>query len=352
MAMINNLYNITLEFILLVMLFIRCNNQIEQKFSGNWEGCVVGMFTAAENGIFPADGKKAIIGFETLIKHKVGTVMWFPTWDDPFPITACKKAYEMGIIPHITWELFWPSKNPNNAESVDASGYYAMDEILNGKYDTYINEFALSVKEYGEVVFIRFMHEFNGNWYVWSGYKNGGPNGGPEKVIAVWKYIVDRFKTLQATNAKWLWTPHGPSNDLTTEEWNEVKNYWPGTEYVDWIGLDGYNFYPEDPWGNKRPYRDFDNCFQELYNKCKQLGNQPIIIAEFGCGEFEYEDKTKADWITDAFSKIKTDYPRIKIFTWFHINKELDWRVNSSPEVLKAFQDAIKDPYFIGSPIK
>jgi endoglucanase len=208
------------------------------------------------------------------------------------------------------------------------------------------------VKEYGEIVLIRFLHEFNGNWYVWSGFKNGGAQGGPQKVKAVWKYVVDRFKDLGATNAEWLWTPHGPSIDLTTEEWNEVKNYWPGTEYVDWIGLDAYNFYPKDPWGNKRPYRDFDNCFRELYNKCKVLGNQPIIIAEFGTGEFEYEGKTKADWIAEAFAKIKKDYPRIKMFTWFHINKEHDWRVNSSPEALASFRKALEDPYFIGSPIK
>ena len=74
-------------------------------------------------------------------------------------------------------------------------------------------------------------------------------------------------------------------------------------------------------------------------------------IAEFGTGEFQYEGIDKAAWITDAFKKIKTDYTRIKIFTWFNINKELDWRVNSSPEALTAFKQALKDPYYIGSPL-
>ena len=201
-------------------------------------------------------------------------------------------------------------------------------------------------------MFIRFMHEFNGNWYVWGGAKNGAANGGPEKVKAVWKYVEDRFKTLKVRNAKWFWAPHGPSIDLTTEEWNDVKHYWPGGDYVDWVDLDAYNFYPKDPWGHKRPYRDFANCFRDLYNKCQQLGNQPLLIAEFGSGESEHEGVTKADWITDAFSKIKTKYPRIKMFTWFHINKEHDWRVNSIPEVLDAFLEALKDPYFIGRPMK
>jgi len=142
----NDLYSIV-TLTLFAILFITCSGNNKQEISGNWEGFVVGMFTAAENGHFPTDGNKAIIGFEKLIDHKIGSVMWFPTWDDPFPIDACREAHEMGIIPHITWELFWPSKNANNAASVDSFGYYALDEILNGKHDDYINEFALSVKE-------------------------------------------------------------------------------------------------------------------------------------------------------------------------------------------------------------
>jgi len=320
------------------------------ELEGDWEGCVVGMYTEAENGYFPPDGEKAIIGFEELIDHEAGSVVWFPTWDDPFPTKACEEARKQGAIPHITWELFWPSVNPHHTREIDSTGYEAMDEVLTGKHDAYIDSFATDAKNYGGIVLNRFLHEFNGNWYVWSGNKNGKENGGPEKVVAVWKYVVDRFKAIGADNVKWLWVPHGPSVDLSTEAWNDVANYWPGDEYVDWIGLDGYNFYPTDPWGGARPYRDFDNCFRKLYDDCAKLGNQPMMIAEFGTGEFTYEDKTKADWIKDAFTKIKNEYPRIKIFTWFHINKECDWRVNSSQEALAAFREAMKDPYYIGSP--
>ena len=47
-------------------------------------------------------------------------------------------------------------------------------------------------------------------------------------------------------------------------------------------------------------------------------------------------------------NQIKNNYPKIKLILWFHINKELDWRINSSPSSLKAYQKAIDDPYFIG----
>ena len=112
--------------------------------------------------------------------------------------------------------------------------------------------------------------------------------------------------------------------------------------------MDAYNWYPKDPWGGNRPYRDFDNCFGELYKACKELSEKPMMIAEFGSPEFEYDGINKADWITDAFTQIKNNYPKIKLILWFHINKELDWRINSSPSSLKAYQKAIDDPYFIG----
>ncbi|MDW3196377.1 MAG: glycosyl hydrolase [Cytophagales bacterium] len=315
----------------------------------DWEGCMIGMYPEHGNELIPSGDFHEIDEFEANIGRQVGSVVWFPTWDDEFPTLACNKLAERGIMPHLTWELFWPSQDPNNARETGINGYQGFLDVLDGKYDAYIDRFAEDAKAFDRMVLMRFLHEFNGNWYVWSGNKNGKENGGPEQVIAVWKYVVDRFKAKGADNVKWLWVPHGPSTDMSLEPWNHVSQYWPGDEYVDWIGLDGYNFYPKDPWGGDRPYRDFDNCFRKLYDDCANLGEQPMMIAEFGTGEFEYKGSNKADWMSDAFQKIKTDYPRVKIFTWFNINKELDWRVNSSPEALTAFQAAMKDTYYVGS---
>jgi hypothetical protein len=273
------------------------------------------MFTSDGDAQFPPNGEAGLKAFEKTIDHPIGAVCWFPTWDEAFPMEACQAAARHGAIPMITWELFWPSLDPNNTSATSPDGFHGFNEVLAGKHDDYIDQYAEDARAFGKRVLIRFLHEFNGNWYVWSGNKNGGANGGPVKVVAVWKYVVDRFDAVGADNVQWLWTPHGPSIDLTVEPWNAVENYWPGDNYVDWIGLDAYNFYPKDPWGGQRPFRDFDNCFRDLYDSCALLGNQPMMIAEFGTADFEYDDRSKADWITDAFDKIKTQYPRVKIRT-------------------------------------
>jgi len=331
---------------IMLMLSCKTKNRASEK-EGNWQGCVAGMFTADSSASFPWKGEDGIKAYEKLIHHPVGSVMFYPNWEDSFPTKACEIILAHGAIPHLTWELFWPHKTNNLAE-VDSNGYYAMNEVLAGKHDAYIKQFATKAKALGKEVQIRFLHEFNGNWYLWGGKKNGGSKRGPAKVVAVWKYVVDKFREVGATNVKWVWCPHGPSPDRSGEKWNDIRNYWPGSDYVDWFGLDAYNWYPKDPWGGSRPYDSFKSCFRDLYDSCSALGKQPMMIAEFASGEFTLDGKTKADWIRESFSQMKADYPRIKIFTWFNIKKELDWRVNSSPQSYAAFLDVMKDPYFIG----
>lgn len=330
-----------------LLLLVSCNAKKTQA-EGDWDGCVVGMFTADSNASFPWKGEEGIKAFEELINHKVGSVLMYPSWEDSFPTKACKQIAACGAIPHLTWEIYFPKKTYNTAP-VDSNGYAVMNEVLEGKHDAYIKQFAQDARAYGGKVMIRFLHEFNGNWYLWGGKKNGADKGGPAKVVAVWKYVVEKFRAEGADNVKWIWCPHGPSPDLSPEGWNDIRNYWPGSDYVDWFGLDAYNWYPKDPWGGNRPYDSFKSCFRALYDSCAVLGSQPMMIAEFASCEFKLDSLNKATWIKEAFTELKNDYPRIKIFTWFHINKELDWRVNSSPEAYEAFLEAMKDPYYIGN---
>lgn len=324
------------------------NNDTIIKTEGNWKGCMVSAYIFQEDGRHvPQNFEEKINNFEKLINHKIGSVMWYPTFADNFPTAQCEKLKKLGLIPHLTWELFIPDSTDYNTMPIKGN-YKMMNAVLEGKYDAYIKKFAQDAKQFQSKVLIRFLHEFNGNWYLWSGNKNGREKGGPQKVVAVWKYVVDIFKSEGANNVKWIWCPHGPSVDVSPENWNDIVNYWPGNDYVDWIGMDAYNWYPQDPWGGKRPFRDFDNCFQNLYDACTKLGNQPVMIAEFATPEFNFNGNTKADWIKDALFKIKNDYPRVKMFVWFNINKEMDWRINSSPEAHMAFKKALRDTFFIG----
>ena len=65
---------------------------------------------------------------------------------------------------------------------------------------------------------------------------------------------------------------------------------------------------------------------------------KPMLIGEFASSEAGGD---KGAWIRDAFQQIRERYTQIRAIVWFDINKETDWRINSSPGSLAAFKDAV-----------
>ena len=96
--------SITLINACLLLSSCHVNNK---QTEGNWEGCVVGAYTFDIDGsIFPEDAEQRIRDLEALLGHEVGSIAWFPTWADPFPARECRLLNGLGILPHLTWELF------------------------------------------------------------------------------------------------------------------------------------------------------------------------------------------------------------------------------------------------------
>ena len=111
-----------------------------------------------------------------------------------------------------------------------------------------------------------------------------------------------------------------------------------------WYGWDGYhNGGSGGPAKYIAAWKHIHAIFTSVYSVFESYG-KPLMISEFACATDEVY--SKADWITDAFLKIKNSYPKIKVFNWFNISKERDWRVNSSTGALNAFKNAINDSYF------
>lgn len=248
--------------------------------------------------------------------------MWYISWDESFPTSSCATVDNYGGVPMLTWEPWLATAN-------------TLEAISGGAYDAYISAFAQDAKAWGKLVYLRFGHEMNGNWYPWDGSHNGGA-AGPAKYIAAWCHIHDLFAAAGATNVKFVWSVN--SSDSPAEDWNKAAAYYPGDAYVDWIGFDGYN------WGAGN-WQTFDQIFSAAYGTFETYG-KPLMISEFACAE---EGGDKAAWITAAFTGLKTNYPSIEACVWFNINKagERDWRVDSSTAALNAYKNAVTDPYFL-----
>jgi len=110
---------------------------------------------------------------------------------------------------------------------------------------------------------------------------------------------------------------------------------------VDVLALDGYNWADLDVW------QSWTQVFGRSYDKlCALDATKPVMIAETASGG---SARAKAAWITSAFRKeIPRRTPRVSIVVWFNEKKETDWRVQSSPASLSAFQAVAAAPAWNG----
>jgi len=255
-------------------------------------------------GAYPGDQPSDGPDFETRVGKKMNLQAVFINMGlDPFPSQFSPTIKDEGKTMIIFWEPY----------------DFSLDDIIAGKVDTYIRRFAQAAKKYnGPIILVPF-HEMNGDWSPWSGTL--GTNT-PEKVIEAWKHIHALFT--EAPNVAFGWAVNHESVPDTPA--NQIENYWPGSDYVDYVGVDGFNF--ADPW------QSFEQIFDEALGKLAIYG-KPIYIFSFASAE----GPAKAGWIADALTLQIPKHSLIAGWVWFNQNKEKDWRVWSDEDSLAAFKN-------------
>lgn len=269
----------------------------------------------------------AVKQFEANADRRASIIMYYQGWGTSnnhpyFNSHNADLVRSHGSIPMITWQ-------PQDYVKEIVQPNFALSKIINGNYDKYITQYARDVKNWGHPLFLRLAHEMNGNWYPWSEQINGNK---PGEYVAMWKHVHDIFTKEGVKNVTWVWTPnntdqHGKGGNLTS--------FYPGNEYVDWVGIDGYNYGTSK--GGK--YQNFADVFYNAYHEIVGFTDKPMMIGEMASSPVGGD---KAKWVSDAYTKfIPNDFPKIKAVIWFNENKEQDWRIESSREVQFAFSQSI-----------
>jgi beta-mannanase len=220
-----------------------------------------------------------------------------------------------GSIPLVTVEP-WDS-------SSGADPRYALKNIVRGDFDAWFTAGADTARAYGKPFYLRFAPEMNGHWAPWEAGVNGNT---AQEYVDAWRHVHDIFVARGAGNVRWVWGPNvfgGSALDFTP--------YYPGSDVVDVLALDGYN------WGSLDVWQTYSQVFGPSYDALVRLDLvKPVMIAETASTE---SGGDKASWITSAFSReISSRTPRVTTVVWFDVNKETDWRVESSTRSLNAFR--------------
>ena len=196
---------------------------------------------------------KPIFSLEDSLKITFPLIHIYSAWgsdrSQTFPLKQIQDIKDLGSIPVLTWEpwltAFMEEREPKlrAIETRDKKGFI---DIANGVYDFYLKTWAVEVKNIKTPIFIRLAHEMNDPYrYPW-----GPQNNDPKDFILAWKHIHDLFKKVGANNVIWVWAPH--------PAYGSFSKYYPGSEYVDFIGIGTLNYGPIVNWGK---WWSFDEIF-------------------------------------------------------------------------------------------
>jgi beta-mannanase len=231
-------------------------------------------------------------------------------------LTAMNGVSARGAVPLVTVEP-WDSSSSTDPR-------YALKNIVRGDFDAWFAAGADAARSYGKIFYLRFAPEMNGKWAPWEAGINGNT---PQDYVDAWRHVHGIFLAHGAANALWVWGPNifggGAAVDFTP--------YYPGSDVVDVLALDGYN------WGSLDVWQTYSQVFGPSYDVlCRLDASKPVMIAETASTELGGD---KAAWITSAYTReIATRTPRVKVVVWFDVNKETDWRVESSQPALNAYR--------------
>lgn len=261
-----------------------------------------------------------VTAFENAVGKPVSLVMFFHYWNEGnFPYDLMNRIRTHGSIPVVSWESY------EGSDQVDSS----WGGIAKGVKDEYIRQWARDSKTWGTPYFLRLDWEMNGYWEPYASQY--------EQFVPMWKHVHDIFQQEGATNVTWVWCPNVEGYATRT-----IDVFYPGSDYVNWVCMDGYNFGTSQQGST---WQSFYDLFAATYAKLGKIApGKPIMIGEFSSSEAGGD---KAAWIKDALSdNIPVSYPNIKAIVWFDINKEADWRATSSENARSAFASAMALPYY------
>jgi mannan endo-1,4-beta-mannosidase len=203
-------------------------------------------------GVFEAGVPPAytpVTTFAQAVGRQPNLVGYYSGWAQPFMLSFARKARKHGVTPYV---------------QIDPT-YASVPAIAAGEYDAYLRDYAGAVRDFGHAVVIGFGHEMNAPWYSW-----GYGHVAPAVFIAAWRHIVNLFRAEGAQNVTWLWTVNADRAGT-----GPVASWWPGAEYVTWIGIDGYYFRPADT---------FASVFGHTIDQVRTFTDKPVLLSETAVG--------------------------------------------------------------------
>lgn len=278
-------------------------------------GCYVGAFIELDHIV-----KGKIADFEEMTKKKHASYFTYCGYGMPFPKAWVDKVKAAGGAPQIAFE-------PNNG----------LNEVED---DAYLRAWARDAARTRVPIFLRWASEMNGPWIAW--HKD------PVQYIEKFRLVADVMRQ-EAPNVAMIWTPFAEPQRL-------IAQFYPGDQYVDWVGMNIYSVYVNNGDIGRPAYdKDPVEWLRFLY---ENYPNKPIHISEFASTfrckgsnldtvEFGIEKMNR------FYNAIKDEFPRVKSVNWFCWDTITGKKTNNNysfltdGRALTAYRKLVSNDYFL-----
>jgi Glycosyl hydrolase family 26 len=236
--------------------------------------------------------------FAQAVGREPDLVGYYSGWYVPFATSFADSIHRRGIIPLV--------------EIIPAD--VSVSAIASGRDDGYLSAYAEAVRAYRHSVVISFGPEMNADWWSY-----GYTHAHAATMVAAWRHIVTLFRALGADNVTWLWAI--AANGVGT---GPVSAWWPGANYVTWVGIDGFYSKPSDT---------FASLFGPTIAQVRTITTKPILISETGVAR----DADQFSNILGLFNGIAR-YGLLGL-VWLDTGP---WRIEENPLAERALRAAVQ----------
>ncbi len=229
-----------------------------------------------------------ITAYENLVNKNLAWVYFSNNWTNgiSFPEEEVAVITGMNRIPFIRMM----PRSDFEIEGIDP--VWDLRDILSGDYDAELLVWFTQAAQVDSPLLVEFGTEMNGSWFSWNGLYYGAANtdiygdsdypDGPEIFRDAYRHIIDLSRTAGSDNITWFF--HFDVSSDPEEDWNDPVLYYPGDNYIDWLGVSAYGMYsPEEVSDELQPAF----LLEKAHDKFIQISlSKPYAVLEFGVTEF------------------------------------------------------------------
>ena len=225
-----------------------------------------------------------IRAFEQLAGKEIVWAYFSNNWGDHilFPSGAIHTIHEAGRVPFIRLMA------RSDFEEGGPDERYTLQRILDGDFDDELTAWARDAAASGIPLLAEFGTEVNGDWFPWNGRYHGGGEttgygdpalpDGPERFRDAYRHIITLCRENGADNITWFF--HADAYSQPEEAWNNFENYYPGDDYIDWLGISVYG-----PQKKGETLQSFEEILTDIYYRITEMSDKPLAVLEFGVTE-------------------------------------------------------------------